>query len=69
MAKTVVYNNSAEVWNVYIAEVGMFTFDLAVVTALLVLGLVIKDTSIRYPMWTCAGIYLISALAWHTYPI
>ena len=69
MAKEVVYNNSAEVWNVYIAEVGMFTFDIAVVTVLLIVGLFVKDPSYRYPAWTCAGIYLIAALAWHTYPV
>ena len=69
MAKEVVYNNSAEVWNVYIAEVGMFTFDLAVVAVLLSLGLIIRNSTYRYPMWTCAGLYLIFSLIWHTSPI
>jgi hypothetical protein len=69
LAKTVVYNNSADVAGVYIAEVGMFTFDIAVVAIMLTLGLVARDSTYRYPAWTCAGIYLIAALAWHTYPV
>ena len=69
MARTVVYNNDAEVLGVYIAEVGMFTFDITLVIILLILGLILKDRSYRTPMWVCAGLYLVFALGWHTYPI
>ena len=68
MAKEVVYNTSGEVAGVYIAEVGMFTADLAFVITLLVMGFIIKDSSYRTPMWVCAGLYLLFALIWHTYP-
>ena len=70
MAKEVVYNNSAEVFGVYLAEAGMFTFDIAVVIVLLTFGLLDRDGhGVRAPAWACAGLYLIFSLIWHTSPI
>jgi len=65
VAKELVYNNSAEVFGVYIAQFGMFLFDISVVLAAFIVGLILKDSIYRYPLWTCAGIYLTFALIWH----
>ncbi len=69
MAREVVYNNDIEVLGVYLAEAGMFTFDITLVIILLTLGVIIRDRTYRTPMWVCAGLYLTFALIWHTYPI
>ena len=50
-----------------IEEMGIFTADILFVITLLALGLLIKDSSYRIPMWTCAGIYLFFATLWHLY--
>ena len=65
MARIVVYNNDAEVFGVYIAEVAMFTFDITLVMIMFILGLIIRDRSYRTPLWVCAALYLIFALIWH----
>lgn len=67
MAKERVYNNSGEIFGVTINELGIFTADLAVVIVFFTAGLLLKDSTYRYPMWTCAGLYLIFALIWHSY--
>ena len=67
MAKERVYNNSGEIFGVTINELGIFTADLAVVIVFFTAGLLLKDNAYRYPMWTCAGLYLIFALIWHSY--
>lgn len=67
MAKERVYNNSGEIFGVTINELGIFTADLAVVIVFFTAGLLLKDRTYRYPMWTCAGLYLIFALIWHSY--
>lgn len=67
MAKERVYNNSGEIFGVTINELGIFTADLAVVIVFFTAGLLLKDITYRYPMWTCAGLYLIFALIWHSY--
>ena len=69
MAKTVVYNNDTEVFGVYLAEAGMFTFDIALVAIFLSLGIFLKDSAFRTPLWVCAGLYLLFALIWHTSPV
>lgn len=66
MEKVRVYKNSGEVFGVNINELGILTADLAVVIVFFTAGLILKDSTYRYPMWTCAGLYLIFAVLWHT---
>ena len=66
MEKVRVYKNSGEVFGVNINELGILTADLAVVIVFFTAGLILKDPTYRYPMWTCAGFYLIFAALWHT---
>ena len=61
-----VYNNSGEIADIVINELGMFTFDIAIVIVFLSVSLFWKEQ--RTIFLSGAGLYLFFSLFWHLYP-
>ena len=61
-----VYNNSGEIADIVINELGMFTFDIAIVIVFLSVALFWKEQ--RNVFLVGAGLYLFFTLFWHLYP-
>ena len=61
-----VYNNSGEIADIVINELGMFTFDIAIVIVFLSVALFWKEQ--RTIFLSGAGLYLFFTLFWHLYP-
>ena len=64
--KEKVYNNSGEIADIVINELGMFTFDIAIVIVFLSVALFWKEQ--RTIFLSGAGLYLFFTLFWHLYP-
>ena len=60
-----VYNNSGEIADIVINELGMFTFDIAIVIVFLSVALFWKEQ--RTIFLSGAGLYLFFSLFWHLY--
>ena len=61
-----VYNNSGKIADIVINELGMFTFDIAIVIVFLSVALFWKEQ--RTVFLIGAGLYLFFSLFWHLYP-
>ena len=61
-----VYNNSGEIVGIVINELGMFTFDIAIVIVFLAISILWKEQ--RNVFLVGAGLYLFFSLFWHLYP-
>ena len=61
-----VYNNSGEIADIVINELGMFTFDIAIVIVFLAISIFWKEQ--RNVFLVGAGLYLFFTLFWHLYP-